>query len=84
LLPSLTSLKAFAKLQTFGGELDVSNLPALTTLSAFGSLTSAGSLVITSDPLLPTCQANAILARLKAHGFKGTATITGDGTGTCP
>jgi hypothetical protein len=81
---ALVALDAFGKLQTLGGKLDVSSLPKLKTLAAFGSLTSADALDVESDPLLPTCQANAILTTLKANGFKGTSTISGDGSGTCP
>jgi hypothetical protein len=80
----LTSLGAFAKLESVGGQIDISFLPKLTTLGAFGALTSAGSLDIESDPLLPTCQAQKLLASLKTHGFAGTATISKDGKGTCP
>jgi hypothetical protein len=81
---TLVALDAFGSLQTLGGQLFVSALPKLKTLAAFGSLTSAGSLDIESDPHLPTCQANAILTTLQAHGFTGKTTIQQDGPGTCP
>jgi hypothetical protein len=91
---ALATITAFAKLTSIDGPIEVSFLPKLTSLGTLAALTSADasgaalasgfSFDMESDPLLPTCQAQKLLATFQANGFTGKSNITNDGPGTCP
>lgn len=95
--PSLTSVSRFVLLK--GGTAGEIQAPALAsigeyleisyneslTLIDFAALASlGGALRIGNNPLLPTCQAEALRDQLIAAGWTGTPIIWGNGTGTCP
>jgi hypothetical protein len=77
----LLSTIAFPKLTT-AGSLGFSSLGNLLCLR-LPLLRTVSSLYITGDPMLPTCQATAILAQLTSGGGSSFTSGTND-SGTCP
>jgi hypothetical protein len=79
---------------TTAGSLFVVDNPALTSLAGLSGLTSVSETMwITNDPLVPTCEANALVSRLGwtctgdvlSCSLSPCALCSGlDGTGTCP
>jgi hypothetical protein len=86
--PVLTRV-TFAKLASVGGYLDVSANVALTSLEmpALKNVNEravpAAHDVVIRDNALPTCRAEAIREQLAASGFRGTVSISGNGS-ACP
>ncbi|WP_394838114.1 chitobiase/beta-hexosaminidase C-terminal domain-containing protein [Pendulispora rubella] len=81
-LKDLTGLEALGKI---GGNLLLNADHSLTNLDALAQfVTLAGSLTITLNETLPTCQADRVYERLRAHGYGSTPDIRDNhGTGTC-
>lgn len=81
---------AMPKLTKVGGRVDISyndaltslELPALATVNEH-AVSTVWDLSISDNPLLPTCQANAIRDQLLAKGFDGSIGISGN-LGACP
>lgn len=75
-LPSLESTSGSFSI-TEGNLLASIDLPSLTSVGP--------SFTVSDNPVLPTCQAQAVLDQLVANGWTGTVDISGnDDSGTCP
>jgi hypothetical protein len=47
-------------------------------------IVGSGPITIQNNPMLPTCAATNYVAAQMAGGWRGTATVTGNGAGACP
>jgi len=83
---TLTNLNGMSGVTSVGGDLIIEANFTLTNLDGLSGLTSVGALLTIADnPILPTCAAEALVARLRAHGWDGAADISwNDDSGTCP
>jgi hypothetical protein len=81
---ALTTLADLRSLRTVSGTLAIANHAALLHVNVLPALTTVGALSIGNNAVLPACDAEGLLAFLKARGFTGTATLDKNaGTGTC-
>lgn len=81
--PWLTGIAA-PGLAAMGGSLQLSRNVSLSDID-FAALADLGaSLTIVNNTSLPTCQATALDDQLRAGGWSGTTTISGNGAGSCP
>ncbi|MGC4065923.1 MAG: hypothetical protein QM784_14990 [Polyangiaceae bacterium] len=64
--------------------LSIQSNPNLTTLPTGISVRGTGPITIQNNPMLPTCAALNYVSAQTAAGWLGTATIVGNGTGSCP
>jgi hypothetical protein len=77
----ITSLASLSCLQTVEGALAISHLDFLESLEGLESLTYlveghfGWDLKVTDNPLLPTCEAEQLVAQLQAAGWQGTPLI---------
>src|SRR5690606_21947548 len=73
---TLASISGFDDLESIGGNLNLTGNEQLQSLG-LDDLEDLGgdSLRIQYNAALPTCEAEALLERLQASGFAGTATI---------
>ncbi|WP_394829233.1 hypothetical protein [Pendulispora albinea] len=86
-LPNLDGLEA---LRSVGLDLFIENNASLTRTDGLSHLTSVGTgyylghFNVRKNPALPECQPAAIVATLRANGYKGTVDISANGgAGTC-
>jgi hypothetical protein len=81
----LVDLTGLECLMSVGGNLSIEYMVDLTNIDGLSGLTSVGGNVsIEHNCRLPTSAAEALVARLRALGWDGTADISDNGTGTCP
>jgi hypothetical protein len=66
------------------GGLSIQNNPNLSLLPSAVSVLGTGPISIQNNPLLPTCAAQNFVAAQTAAGWNGSATIAGNGSGSCP
>ena len=83
--PALPDLTGLGALQSIGGALGIIRNQVLTRVDALTQLVKLGAnLYIYGNPSLPPCQADGVVAKLRAAGYKGSTDTTGNGgTGTC-
>jgi len=83
---ALTNLDGLRGLTSVAGNLTIRGNHVLANLDGLNGLESVGgNLNISNNSALPPCAAEALVARLRAHGWDGTAEIIdNDETGTCP
>ena len=82
---SLRNLDGFAALTSVGGDFSIGDNDTLTNLNGLAGLTSVGLLRIWANNRLPTCAAEALVAQLRAHGWRGSSEVWGNNdSGTCP
>jgi hypothetical protein len=74
---------ALAALASVGGNLAIQNNPVLNDLRLPELSFLGGSLTITGNPGLPTCQAQALVDELRAHGYGFTATVVDNAPDEC-
>ena len=90
-LSRLADLSGLGSYLVVGGDLEIDDNYTLTSLAGLDLDMRAsdeppvgGSLVITNNPSLPTCEAEALRDRLVASGWEGAVEIHGnDDAGTC-
>lgn len=70
-------------LDSIDGELSITGNPLLAALNLPRLVRLAGAFTITGNAALPRCQAEALLAVVRAHGYSGPATIEDNGAGAC-
>jgi hypothetical protein len=83
--PLLVSLAGFSSVSYVGGDLVIEST-GLTGLDDLDRLAviGGGSLVLSDNPELPTCEAEALRDRFVDFGWTGAATIDGnDDEGAC-
>jgi D-alanyl-D-alanine carboxypeptidase len=68
---SATTLADLGALQSVGGTFAVASEPNLTHVNVLPNLASVGALDIENDPTLRTCDAQGLLAALRAKGLPG-------------
>ena len=84
-LPSVTTLAPLAPLTSVGNDLRVEQLSSLTDATGLQSATDhSGYCSLSYDAMLPTCQAQTVLAGLAATGGCPGGTMNVADLGTCP
>ncbi len=83
--PELGSLTGFESIVNIGDSLRISSNPVLDDVLAMegGKVDTDGEIEITSNALLPQCQAEALAEAIKPDGYMGQEDVNGN-QGTCP
>lgn len=79
----LTDTSQLANLQSVTLDLNFATNTSVTQLY-FDSLTSVQNLSFLGNTSLPSCQVDALSARLMSGGWRGRLSNVGNGTGSCP